>query len=237
MFSPIGKASQLKAEVVREFLRTNFEKWGLPKALRVDNGSPWATQSDIPSALALWLVGLGVKVLLNRPRQCTDNAIVERSHGVLANWVEPERAQDCSDLQTQMAWAIVMQREHYPVFKEQHRLDLYPDLVNNPRRYEREGEVDRWQLAAVLSQLSTRIWRRRVDKAGCISFFSHAYSVGRAYAGKSVIVRLDIQTQHWRIESEQGDPLKCYPAQQLSADRILGLSLAKRSSSLSHLLV
>ncbi len=83
-FYPCGKANQLSAEAVSEFLRRVFERWGLPQAVRVDNGSPWGTQSDIPSALALWLVGFWVKVVLNRPRHCTDNAIVERDHGVLA---------------------------------------------------------------------------------------------------------------------------------------------------------
>jgi transposase InsO family protein len=107
---------------VREHLRACFEQWGLPKAIRVDNGDPWATQSDIPSALALWLVGLGVKVLLNRPRVSTDNGIVERGHGVLAHWVEAHKAQHQQDFQAQLDWATTMQRERYPALERQNRL-------------------------------------------------------------------------------------------------------------------
>ena len=83
---------------MRGHLRKCFEQWGLPKAIRVDNGDPWATRSDIPSALALWLIGLNVKVILNRPSQSTDNGIVERDHGVLAGWVEAHKAGSVAEL-------------------------------------------------------------------------------------------------------------------------------------------
>lgn len=217
-----------------EFLRHGFERWGLPQVVRVDNGSPWGTQSDIPSALALWLVGLGVKVVLNRPRHCTDNAIVERDHGVLAGWVEPERASDCPALQAQLDWAITLQRERYPAFKGQSRLHAYPDLATNPRRYDRAGERERWQRQTVFDQLSTRLWQRRVDKVGRISFFSHPYSVGRAYAGKTVTIRLDAHHHAWLMESEQGKTLKRYPCQELCPERIFSFSLGKRSNKVSH---
>lgn len=133
VFSPLAKANQLSAQVVSEFLRDCFERWGLPKAIRVDNGSPWATQSDVPSALALWLVGLGVKVLVNRPRRCTDNAIVERGHGVLSKWVEPQRVDNGQALQAQLDWAIEIQRERYPAFKGKTRLAVFPDLLQTIR--------------------------------------------------------------------------------------------------------
>jgi hypothetical protein len=234
VFSPIAKASQLSAAAVSEFLREGFENWGLPKAVRVDNGSPWATQSDIPSALALWLVGLGVKVLLNRPRHCTDNAIVERGHGVLAKWVEPQRAYDCQTLQAQLDWAIDMQRQRYPAFKGKSRLAVFPDLLKVTRSYAREEEKEHWQLQRVLDYLIPRLWQRRVDKAGQISFFSHAYSVGKAYVGKTVTIHLDAQNQEWLIESEQGKILKRYSSQELSSERIFSFSLSKRANKVSH---
>ena len=234
MFSPLAKASLLSAKAVSEFLRDCFEQWGLPKAMRVDNGSPWATQSDVPSALALWLVGLGVKVLVNRPRHCTDNAIVERGHGVLAKWVEPQRVRDCQGLQAQLNWAIEMQRERYPAFKGRSRLTVYPDLLKINRSYSREEEIINWQLQRVFDYLIFRLWQRRVDKAGQISFFSHAYSVGKAYVGKTVTIRLDSQNQEWLIESEQGQILKRYASQELSCERIFSFSLSKRANKLSQ---
>lgn len=203
--------------------------------LRVDNGSPWATQSDLPSALALWLVGLGVQVVLNRPGHCTDNAIVERGHGVLANWVEPQQAHDCHALQAQLDWSIEMQRERYPLVKGKSRVALYPDLVHASRGYARQQETQHWQLQRVVQYLTPRLWLRRVDKAGRVSFFSRAYSVGRRYWGRTVTIRLEPHSHQWLIESEQGQLLKRYPCQELCPERIFSFSLNKRANSVSHL--
>ena len=217
-----------------EQLRDCLSQWGLPKAIRVDNGDPWATRSDLPSALALWLVGLNVKVILNRPHQSTDNGIVERTHGVLANWLEPHRAHTVADLQAQLDWAIAMQRNRYPVRHGQSRLQAYPDLCQNPRPYSRSQEPELWQLERVDTWLSQAVWLRRVDKVGRISFFSIAYSIGRAYAGHDVLIHFDRHQREWVIETEQGYMLKRFDAQQITPERICHFDLAKRANSLSH---
>lgn len=141
-FFPQSRANQITGAAVQTQLRVWFARWGLPQALRVDNGDPWATQSDIPSALALWLVGLGVKVLLNRPRVSTDNGIVERGHGVLAHWVEAAQARHLSDLQARLDAAIAMQRDRYPACQGHSRHHTYPDLDRNPRLYRLDLEND-----------------------------------------------------------------------------------------------
>ncbi len=61
-------------------------EWGRPEQMRLDNGMPWGTQSTLPSAMGLWLVGLGIELRYGRPARSTDNAVVERSHGVLARF-------------------------------------------------------------------------------------------------------------------------------------------------------
>lgn len=173
-------------------------------------------------------------MLLNRPRQCTDNAIVERGHGVLAQWVEPKRATHCLELQSQLDWAMEIQREHYPAFKGKNRLERYPELRKNMRLFIREEEEESWQLQRVIDYLEPRLWQRRVDKAGQISFFSHGYSVGKAYKGKTVTIRLDTQDRQWLIESEQGELLKRYPSHELCSERIFSFSLSKRADKVSH---
>lgn len=95
-------------------------------------------------------------------------------------------------------------------------------------------ETDNWQLQRVFDYLMSRLWLRRVDKAGQISFFSHAYSVGKAHVGKMVTIRLDAQTHEWIMESEQGQLLKRYAAQELTPERIFSFSLSKRANLLSH---
>lgn len=233
-FSPHARARHIEGHEVRTHLRKCFEKWGLPKAIRVDNGDPWATRSDIPSALALWLVGLGVKVLLNRPRVSTDNGIVERDHGVLARWVEPDQAAHRRAFQKQLDWAMYMQRERYPALDGQARLQAYPDLLHNPRPYRHSQEAHLWNMHRVYDFLANFIWTRRVDKVGQVSLFSHAYSVGRAYARQDVNIHFDPSTQEWLIEDEQGQLLKRHHSQEITPERIMNFSLAKRANSVSH---
>lgn len=233
-FSPQARATQIEGHEVRSQLRKWFEVWGLPKAIRVDNGDPWATRSDIPSALALWLVGLGVKLLLNRPRVSTDNGIVERDHGVLANWVEADKAPHRQALQKHLDWAIHMQRERYPAIQGQSRVQAFPNLRRNQRHYSHPQETHRWQMQRVDDFISQFVWTRRVDKVGRISLFSTAYSVGRAYAGHDVNVHFDIPTREWVIENEQGQVLKRHLSQEITTERILNLNLAKRANLVSH---
>lgn len=233
-FFPQARANQIEGHEVQTLLRHCFEQWGLPKAIRVDNGDPWATRSDIPSALALWLVGLGVKLLLNRPRHSTDNGIVERDHGVLANWVEAHKAPHRQGLQAQLNWAMTMQRERYPSLAGQSRLQAHPDLRCNPRRYCQSEEAQPWQLQRVDEFMAQSVWTRRGDKIGRVSLFSAAYSVGRAYAGQEVLIHFDPSQREWVIEDAQGQLLKRYPCQEMTPDRILNFNLAKRANSVSH---
>jgi hypothetical protein len=206
----------------------------MPKAIRVDNGDPWATRSDLPSALALWLIGLGVKVILNRPHHSTDNGIVERDHGVLAGWVEPQRASNRAEFQMQLQAAMQMQRERYPALQGLSRLQACPDLLHNPRPYRPELEGQLWSWERVVIWLSQRVWRRRVDKVGRISWFSAAYSVGRAYAGQDVLLHFDPAQQDWVIESEAGKGLKRYPNLDITPERIFAFALSKRANKVSH---
>lgn len=219
---------------MREHLRQCFERWGLPKAIRVDNGTPWATQSDIPSALALWLVGLGVKVLLNRPRHSTDNGIVERGHGVLANWVEAHNSPHQQDLQQRLDWARRMQCERYPAIQGQNRLQAFPKLLCNPRTYSRAHEAARWDIQRVYDFIAKFTWTRRVDKVGRVSLFSTAYTVGRTYAKQDVYIQFDRHTHQWLFKTEQGKLLKRYLSREITPERIQNLNLAKRANFVSH---
>ncbi|MBV8318944.1 MAG: DDE-type integrase/transposase/recombinase, partial [Planctomycetaceae bacterium] len=71
---------------MQAMLRRIFQRWGLPDRLRVDNGHPWGSQNDLPTDLALWLIGLGVNMIWNKPRCPQMNGVVERSQGVTQQW-------------------------------------------------------------------------------------------------------------------------------------------------------
>lgn len=192
--------------------------------MRMDNGTPWGTHSPLPSALGLWLVGLGIRLVYGRPRCSTDNAVVERSHGVLANWVEPSRCRDFAHCQAQLAWAVHTQRARYPVQGTMSRLQSHPTLLSNTRAY----DPQLWSMQRVKTYLSQFVFRRKVEKYGQLTLFANTYSVGRAQARLPVECRLDPDTSEWVVTDEQGNLLRRLPAQELDETRIHQLQLAKR---------
>lgn len=203
-------------------------RWGRPLRLRVDNGLPWGTQHTLPSALALWLVGLAVIPIYGRPAHSTDNAVVERSHGVLSQWIEPTTCQDLPTLQQALTWASHTQRERYRSPHTYTRCQTYPDLFLNPRTYTCTQEAALWSLQRVIDYLTPFRFVRKVEKKGQLTLFSSCYAVGQAYARQTVEVRLDPASCEWCFSSDEGAELRRHPARELSYDLIANLKLAKR---------
>jgi hypothetical protein len=194
----------------------------------MDNGSPWGTQSKLPSAMGLWLVGLEVDLIYGRPARSTDNAVVERSHGVLANWVEPSQCDTFNDCQQRLEWAVHTQRERYRLADGQTRLQAHPALYANPRGYDPAQDSYQWSLDHVCHYLSGFSFQRKVEKNGRITLFSNNYNVGKAYARRYLEVHFDELTHCWVICDEYGEELRRHPAKELMYSQISQLKLAKR---------
>src|SRR5438445_407370 len=139
-------------------LRRVFARWGLPERMRVDNGHPWGSHSDLPPALALWLIGLGVAVIGNEPRRPQQNGVVERSNGVAQQWVEPWAITDAARLQPRLDWAVRIQREVYPAIAGCSRLEAYPALATTRRPYRAEEEPGMWRLEHIDCYLAGAAW-------------------------------------------------------------------------------
>lgn len=230
-FFPQYQFEAVDARQVQQGLRQIFGRWGLPGAIRVDNGQPWGCRSDLPSELMLWLLGLRVPLLHNRPYQPTDNARVERTHGTTKAWVEAEHCGTVAILQQKLNQAALIQRTRYPVARHQTRLQLYPQLLTPPRAYALEQEATQWQLAPVLAYLSPQRWVRKVDSTGRISVYGQSYSVGRAYCGQQVYVHLDPLQRCWVVESAQGERLASPAAKQLCESSICQMAVLYRKPS------
>lgn len=202
--------------------------WGRPERLRMDNGMPWGTQSKLPSTLGLWLVGLGIDLIYGRPARSTDNAVVERSHGVLNQWVEPQRCAHFQDCQTRLAWAVQTQRERYRLANGQTRQQAYPGLYTNLRGYDPQRDSAVWSLDRVRQYLSGFCFRRKVESNGRITLFANSYSAGRAYARQYIEVQFDELTDHWVMRDEFGAEIRRHPPKELTYEQISQLKLAKR---------
>lgn len=91
-----------------------FKSSGKPKAIRVDNGLSFVNSpTNVPTPICLWLIGIGIRVIQNRPRQPTDNAKVERMQGLTARWAEPQKCAMLHQLNEALQMACLIQREQY----------------------------------------------------------------------------------------------------------------------------
>lgn len=160
-------------------------------------------------------MGLGIRPLFGRPRQSTDNAVVERCHGVLDGWVEPQTCTNLSELEQRIPYFVAIQREKYPFKQNRSRLETCPELLLNPRSYQTEQEHIIWKLDAVLDYVATYSFTRTVEKNGRITLMTHEYSLGREYRAQRVTARLDPQQKCWCIKDRFGEPIATFPALQL----------------------
>jgi hypothetical protein len=208
-------------------LRRAFARWGPPRRLRVDNGAPWGSTGELPTDLALWLIGLGVEVIWNPPRCPQANGVVEHSQGTGKRWAEPARCRDAAELQRRVEDQDRIQRELYPSVAGRSRWEAFPGLHHSGRPYRPEDEASGWDLGRVLGHLAEYVVVRRADGGGAISLYNRSRYVGRAVAGRDVYVALDPVEVEWVYASREGTCYRRQKAEELTAERIVGLDVSR----------
>jgi hypothetical protein len=201
--------------------------------MRVDNGEPLGSpQPNTTSSLALWLIGQDVDMIFNKPRCPQANAKVERMQEVSARWAELTKARDGVDLQNRLHQAACFQREGFGVSRlsGQTRLAAFPQLETSRRPYAARnfdaGRVHRF--------LASKVYVRLVSATGQLDHFGERTSVGRAYKGQSVSLRLSLLGPTWQVYL--GDKLlKTYPALSLSRERLESLSVYVKERTITEL--
>jgi hypothetical protein len=211
---------------VQQALRQAFATWGLPPRLRVANGKPWGSWSDLPPPLALWAIGLGIELVWIPPRCPQHNGVVERSQGTGKHWAEPGRCATVAALQARFDDLDRLQREEYPHQGERTRWELYPELAQAERRYRRRGERQQWAIERVRAQLSTYAVPRRVDHSGNVSVYNRNQYVGSMHGGKTSYVLFDPQAGEWLFADTEGRELRRRPAPEITPERIIALQVA-----------
>lgn len=216
---------------VQRALRQVFERWGRPHMIRVDNGPPWGGRTDLPTALTLWLIGLDIDVVHNRPYRPQENGTVERSHGVAKAWVDPLTCPDLATLQTRLDEVALIQRHHYPSCDGQPRTQTFPALAAPARPYPKSAEASVWSFERVLSFLAQQRWTRKVSSRGQISLYNRNYPVGRAYIAQMVSVRFIPQSREWLIEDIHGQEVSRCQALSINAQAVQALQIAYKKPS------
>jgi transposase InsO family protein len=206
--------------------RQAFGRWGLPACVRVDNGWPWGSAGELPTDLALWLIGLGVEVIWNPPRCPQANGVVERSQGTGKRWADPSTCRDLDELARRLREQDAIQRERYPSIRGRSRLEAFPGLRHSGRPYLAEEEAARWELRPVLEHLGGYVLVRRVDGSGTISLYNRNRYVGKSVRGREVYVSLDPIEGEWVYSGRDGTCYRRQKAEELTADRVRGLEVS-----------
>lgn len=199
-----------------------FSRWGTPQAMKFDNGAPFASpdRQSIP-ALSLWLVGLGIKVVWNRPRMPQDNAKVERIQGMSLSWSGARTAQDLESLRERLRAVCTFQRETYPsrVCANRPRLQKYPRLLDGGQRFRPEA----FDLAKVRDFLAQGVWERNVSRTGQINLHGRRWSVGRKYQNMQLSITYNREGNCWECRDNKGNIAQTLPA-LFDAESIINLT-------------
>jgi transposase InsO family protein len=223
---PNAVTSDVQAE-----LRGAFTRWGLPQYLRMDRDTIWVGSARLewPGRLLLWLVGLGVRPVINRPYRPTDNAQVERCGRVWREHVAlGTQCDTLADVQALTDAAQADRLSHLPSRNKHCRgkapLSACPELLMPLRPYSVSREADLFDMQRVYRYLAEWEWERKVDKAGQISLADRNYYVSKQYAKQVVNLCFDANDKHFVVTAMDGTELATLIAPAISAEVIRGLA-------------
>jgi len=172
--------SSRTSEIRKQFERL-FERYGLPKAIRSDNGSPFAsTRSPLGlSALSAWWVALGITLDRTRPAHPEDNGSHERMH---------------RDIRAELQGLI-----EGDISNHQHAFDVWREEYNWERPHEalgmkRPGEVYHkssipWQGTPDELAYDTSLFSRKISSAGQLVVNRTSIFISKALTGWNVGLR------------------------------------------------
>lgn len=167
-------------EVVRAALQRVFGRYGLPRAIWVDNGPPFGGGSPRGlSRLAVWWRRLGIRVEYGRPAHPEDNAAHEQMHGVYQAEVADRPAPNRGILQKRSnRWRV-----QYNEIRPHEALGLRPPTqYYQPSRRRLPSKLPAWVYPAG--------WlRRRINRNGRLYWLGRLRFVGEAFSGEWVGLR------------------------------------------------
>lgn len=200
-----------RSDTVRERFTRLFELYGLPEAIRSDNGSPFAcTRSPLGlSRLSAWWVGLGIALDRSRPGHPQDNGGHERMHRDMACEIE-----GCIDGDTSAHQAAVETWRHQFNHERPHealRMRVPADLyIRSQKRY----MPDTFELSYPQEYI-----RRKVNSNGAITIMEARIYISASLGGWDVglkvtedggysvwfghlcLGRIDIETESFTVAS------------------------------------
>jgi transposase InsO family protein len=167
------------SDTVRKSFESLFARYGLPQAIRSDNGSPFASSQSVwgLSRLSAWWMALGIELERSRPGHPQDNAAHERMHRDIGLELE---AMDRGDQASLDLW-----RQEYNEQRPHQALGMrYPSEVyqKSKRQYQPVKQLQYDRMAS-----------RKVRSSGAISWNDRALLISKSLAGWNVGLQSDVQ--------------------------------------------
>ena len=179
-------------ETVQAHLTSAFLRYGLPRAMLMDNGSPWSAPQVWRghTRLSVWLLDQDVAVLHGRPRHPQTQGKEERFHRTLK--------------------LEVLQGRHFDdLTAVQAGFDPWREVYNHERPHEALGlqvPASRYQVSErsycespSAFEYDTTFQVRKVHTEGRIIFQNREYYVGGAFAHRYVGIRKTGEDGHWDV--------------------------------------
>lgn len=229
-----GHKQKPSQATLREILRDEFERWGLPQAIQTDRDKvvvgQGKTNTPFPSDLTLWWIGLGIWHRIIPKGQPQRNGCVERGHRTWAERVVVGQEvalgnggvtalQRCSD--QELTWMNERLPSRGGICDGQPPLETCPQAHHSGRSYHRSEEEAIFSLARVYRYLAEGKWVRQVSVVGQVSLGGHRYGLGGQHRGQEVEIRFDPAGGEFVFSSE-GEEIARREAKGLSLDELLG---------------
>lgn len=211
---------------MRALLLDLFGQWGMPLAIRTDNGDPFGVPTrDVIPIMSLWLLAWGITPILNRPRRPQDNAKVESNQGTVSRWAEVYECQTLEQMQERLDDACALQRDRYPVKRigKASRSDVFGDLYTIVRPF----ELAIFDEQKAFHYLAQAVYPRKVSSGGSTDIYRKSFQVGAAHKGKTVFVKFDPDNIGWLFFDQHGNLLKMIPDPRFSRENLFNLTVCQ----------
>jgi putative transposase len=171
-------ASSTACAPTRKLFERLFRRYGVPKAIQCDNGTPFISvrsRSGL-SALSAWWVSLGIRVVRSRPGCPQDNGAHERMHRDV-----------CAEVQAEPAETLAEQQRLLDRWRQEFNHVRPHAALDNKTPAEVYKVTHRRKLDALMKySYPKRFYVRRVYGTGLFTFRGDSCHAGHAFANLEV---------------------------------------------------
>jgi hypothetical protein len=182
-----------RTEGAKPALEETFREYGLPEAIRSDNGAPFASTGRLGlSQLSVWLLRLGIELERIEPGHPEQNGRHERLHLTLAQ-----------DTTRPAAPSLLQQQERFDAFRERYNTERphealemkTPASVYVPSSRHYEPALALEPIAYPLHDLTAHVYS---DGRAFVKPLNRRVHIGTSFAGENVGLREAVPGT-WRV--------------------------------------